>query len=255
MCKSNPNIRAIKMMRSFCPAYFELLILKSVVGNFLPFFNVYMMAMVVDSIIEGKGIDKLVSLIWFTLSISFIIAILDGFLVYAVGVRTTLLYQREDAYTTRKTLMLDYEHLENPIVRQLRRKIVESSRVNHHGVKLLMDAVGKLIDNAVKFFFAILLGAEMFSRLLSTDNQLRLVAFCVLFFLVICFHIGYSFKAKKVEGTLWHDLSKTMIEENRVDDVIECYNMGKDIRLYRQDKVIMNIKNHMFNIHKKAFKC
>ena len=45
-----------------------------------------------------------------------------------------------------------------------------------------------------------------------------------------------------------------MIDENRIDEAIDCYNMGKDVRLYRQDKLIMNIKNYAFDLHKKAFR-
>lgn len=38
-------------------------------------------------------------------------------------------------------------------------------------------------------------------------------------------------------------MSLSMIEETSIDDAIDCYNMGKDIRLYRQDKLIQKIRS------------
>ena len=39
MRKENPNIRALKLLHSFCPSYFPLLVLKSFFGKLSPYFN------------------------------------------------------------------------------------------------------------------------------------------------------------------------------------------------------------------------
>ena len=33
-----------------------------------------------------------------------------------------------------------------------------------------------------------------------------------------------------------------LADENRIDEALDCYNKGKDVRLYRQDRFIMPIK-------------
>ena len=50
------------------------------------------------------------------------------------------------------------------------------------------------------------------------------------------------------------DLELSIIIGNLLDNAIDCYNMGKDVRLYRQDKLIMKIKILTFELHKKAFR-
>ena len=67
-------------------------------------------------------------------------------------------------------------------------------------------------------------------------------------------NVWYSLKSKDKLGKLSQNVSQTMIDENRIDEAVDCYNMGKDVRLYRQDKLIMKIKNYAFDLYKTAFR-
>lgn len=253
MRKNNPNIRALKLLHSFCPSYFPLLILKSFFGKLSPYFNLYLSAEIINEIVGARAKEKLITLVLITVIGNFAIAIIDGILNRIFGHKETLLDQHEVAYYNKKTLTLDYDDLENTKVRQLRRKITESAKINYHGKQLLLLSVGRLVNITIGALLALILGIEMFVLMFAAGFSWYIVLLAVLIIGVVVFNVWYSFRVKDKMGTLSNKVSQTMIDENRIEDAVDCYNMGKDVRLYRQDKLIMKIRNFTFDLHKKAF--
>mgnify|MGYP000033175585 FL=1 len=254
MRKENPNMRALRLLHSFCPSYFPLLVLKSFFGKLSPYFNLYLSAEIVNEIVGARNKDTLITLVLITVIGNFAIAIIGGILNRAFGHKETLLYQREAVYYNKKTLGLDYDNLENTEVRQLRRKIVESSRINFHGKQLLLMSVGRLVNITISAILALVLGIEMFVLMFASGFSWLIILLACLIVGLVAFNVWYSFREKDKMGAVYRNVSQTMIDENRIDEAMDCYNMGKDVRLYRQDKLIMKIKNYAFDLHKKAFR-
>ena len=254
MRKENPNMRALKLLHSFCPSYFPLLVLKSFFGKLSPYFNLYLSAEIVNEIVGARNKDTLITLVLITVIGNFAIAIMGGILNRAFGHKETLLYQREAVYYNKKTLGLDYDNLENTEVRQLRRKIVESSRINFHGKQLLLMSVGRLVNITISAILALVLGIEMFVLMFASGFSWLIILLACLIVGLVAFNVWYSFREKDKMGAVYRNVSQTMIDENRIDEAMDSYNKGKDVRLYRQDKLIMKIKNYAFDLHKKAFR-
>lgn len=254
MRKDNPNIRALKLLHSFCPAYFPLMIAKSFFGKLSPYFNLYLSAEIVNEIVGDRDKNKLITLVLITVLGNFAIAIIGGILNRVFGHKETLLYQRESAYYNKKTLTLDYDNLENTEVRQLRRKITESAKIDFHGKQLLLMSVNRLVNITISSVLALILGIEMFTLMFASGFSWYIILFAGLIVGVVVFNVWYSFRVIDKMGAISQNVSQTMIDENRIDEAVDCYNMGKDVRLYRQDKLIMKIKNFAFNLHKKAFR-
>lgn len=254
MRKDNINIRALKLLQSFCPSYFPLLFAKSFFAKLSPYFNLCLSAEIVNEIVGTRDKDKLITLVLVTIIGNFAIAIIGGILNRIFGHKETILSQREAAYYNKKTLTLDYDNLENPEVRQLRRKITESAKINWHGKQLLLVSVGRLVNITISLFLALILGIEMFILMFAAGFSWYLILFAGLIVGLITLNVWYSFKVKDKMGALSNKVSQTMIDENRIDEAIDCYNMGKDVRLYRQDKLIMKLKNFAFDLHKKSFR-
>ena len=76
MCKNNVNIRALKLMNSFCPSYFPLLIAKSFFNKLSPYFNLYLSAEIVNEIVRGADKGNLILLVLITVIGIFAIAII-----------------------------------------------------------------------------------------------------------------------------------------------------------------------------------
>lgn len=254
MRKDNPNMRALKLLHSFCPSYFPLMVLNSFFGRVSPYFNLYLSAEIVNEIVGSRNKDTLITLVLITVIGNFAIAIIGAILGRAFGHKETILSQREAAYYNQKTLSLDYDNLENTEVRQLRRKIVESSRINFHGKQLLLMSVGRLVNITISAILALILGIEMFVLMFASGFSWLIILLACLIVVLVAFNVWYSFREKDKMGAVYRNVSQTMIDENRIDEAMDCYNMGKDVRLYRQDKLIMKIKNYAFDLHKKAFR-
>lgn len=254
MRENNPNIRALKLLHSFCPSYFPLLIAKSFFGKLSPYFNLYLSAEIINEIVGARNKEKLISLVLITVLGNFAIAVIGGILNRIFSHKEICLYQREALYYNKKTLSLDYDDLENTKIRQLRRKITESAKINYHGKQLLLMSVGRLVNITISAILALVIGIEMFVLMFATGFSWYIVLFASLIVGTVVFNVWYSFRTKDKMGALSNKVSQTMIDENRIDDAVDCYNMGKDIRLYRQDKLIMKIKNFTFNLHKKAYR-
>lgn len=254
MRENDPNIRALKLFHSLCPSYLPLMVVKSFFGKLSPYFNLYLSAEIVNEIVGTRNQDTMIALVLITILGNFAIAIIGGILNRIFGHKETLFYQAEAAYFNKKTLTLDYDDLENTEVRQLRRKITESAKINWHGKQLLLMSVGRLVNITISAILSLILGIEMFTLMFASGFSWYIVLFAAMIIGVVVFNVWYSFKVEDKMGAISQNVSQTMIDENRIDDAIDCYNMGKDVRLYRQDKLIMKIKNYAFSLHKKAFR-
>lgn len=82
----------------------------------------------------------------------------------------------------------------------------------------------------------------MFVLIFAAGFSWYAALFTILIICLMIFSIWYSFAQKNKLSAASQEASQAMIDENRIDDAVDCYNMGKDVRLYRQDKLIMKIK-------------
>lgn len=254
MRDDNPNIRALKLLRSFAPSYFPLLVLKSFFGRLSPYFNLYLSAEIVNEILGNLDRERLAMLVLATVLGNFAIAVTGGILNRAFGHSETLLNQREAAYENRKTLTLDYENLEKAEVRQLRRKIAESAMINSHGRGLLLLSVGRLANITASSVLALALGLEMFVLMFAAGFRWYLVLFVLVMAGLMVFRVWYSFRIQDKMSAVSRQVSQTMMEENRIGEAVDCYNMGKDVRIYHQDKMIKKLRDYAFDLHQEAFR-
>ena len=154
MRKVSPNIRALKLIHSFCPSYFPMMIVNSFFEKLSPFFNLYLSAEIVNEIAGVKDKNRLILLVIITVIGNFLIAVIGGIFSRISGHKEVLLANQEAAYYNKKTLSLDYADLENTEVRQLRRKITESAMIDNHGKQLLIwqAAIDNVYSTAYQYF-------------------------------------------------------------------------------------------------------
>lgn len=137
MRKNNPNIRALKMLISFNPRYFPLFTLYTLVWHVSPFFNLWLSADIVTALYDGADKTRIWTLVIMALGGNLLIALLSAILRRIAGHEYAILFQRERAAFLQKTLSLDYDKLEDPEIRTLRRTITENSYINSNGIHRL----------------------------------------------------------------------------------------------------------------------
>lgn len=251
--RKNINICALKLLHSFSPSYFPLMILSSFFKTVSPYFNIYLSAEIVNEIVGSRNIDKLETLVLITILGNFIIAVIGALLSRYFGHSEIKLNQNEAIYYNKQTLTLDYSDLEKSEIRQLRRKITESARINCHGRQLLLISINRITNVFMNLLLSSILCIEMIASVVASGYGLVPVIYVLGISILISLNVWYNFRNNKKLAEISNSVSQTMIDENRIDEAVDCYNMGKDVRLYRQDALIMKIKNYALELHKKAF--
>ena len=78
--RDSVNLRAIRFFASLSPAYFLVLILKSIFTRVTPYFNIYFSAEIVTALSAEESSDRIISLVFVTLCGNFLIALCGAFL-------------------------------------------------------------------------------------------------------------------------------------------------------------------------------
>ncbi len=204
-----------------------MLIMNSIFKIISPYFNIYLSAEIVNEISSNNDYNKTLKLIIITVVGNLVISFFSIFFSRILALQEVKLSQNENKYYINKTLNLDYSYLEDVNVRQLRRKIAESSRINGHGKSLLLASISRLINITLNMFFSIVLFVEMIYLIVISKETLFLIIYIVLSIILIIFNIRFIRYSKKIKAKVSENISQTMIEENRIDDAIDSYNMGK----------------------------
>ncbi len=246
-CRKNPNIRALKMCHGLCPQYFPLKAAEALFQKLSPYFTLWFSAQIINELLGARDKRRLIALVLATILGNLAISVLSQILNRAFQQAEYLLDQREAAAFMRKTLTLDYQDLESPDIRKLRRKITENGKINWYGRKNLLLTVCWGMEEAVDFLLSLLLSLEMFVTICGAGFNLWALGFAILLLAALALHVSLMSVGIRKMSSLANEIGQSMLDENRVEGGIDVYNMGKDIRLYRQDGMILKIKRKLLD--------
>ncbi len=251
MRKQNVTKRALKIYHAYNPKYFPLSFLQIVFQSISPYFNLWMSSEIITALYEGREKRELYVLVIITLLGNFLLQGFEAALGRGVRTASEVLANNEAAAFYRKTLSLDYDKIENPEIRQLRRRIEENSWINSHGVICMRDNVEAVLRWSINIIFSVVLFAEMFSRItkvpfhwLSLGLFAAIIAFSV-------FTVIFQCRSGKGISDVWSTVSDLMLRENRISAGHNVY--GMDNRIYRQQGILSQLWEKMGKEHLKAF--
>ncbi|MGN0507074.1 MAG: ABC transporter ATP-binding protein [Lachnospiraceae bacterium] len=251
MRKESITRQALRRYSAYNPKYFPLKLLQLLFDNASPYFNLWMSSEIVTALYEGRGRKELYLLVGIALLGNLFIRICSAFLGRMVNLQAEILDYREAEALNRKTLSLDYDKLENPEIRQLRRKITENSYVNGYGVYYMKLCVETWMAGAVNILFSGILFAEMLSFLGRTAFSIQGLLFLLAMVVCIMLRILFSFWSRKESAKCNKEIGDMMLEENRLG---RGYTMqGMDNRIYRQQKLVTELHRKCADKHLKLF--
>ena len=228
----NINIRALKFLYGLCPGYFRMTVFNTFIGTLLPYFDIFMSAEIISELSGNRNPKRTLILIIITLAGNLLIGVFRELTSRFANILSRKFDDSESAAFNDKTLSLDYSDLEEPNVRQLRRKIIESAWIDNHGKGLLMSdffwLVGYFSDVIMAFIFCL---GMVISVIINCFNPMTTLLL-ILFIAATAAGVMYQKTAMDKLSDLWNSASRNMIEENRISGEMNDYNLGKDIRLY-----------------------
>lgn len=251
MRKDHITLRALRQYHSYNPHYFPLSLLQIVFREIYPYFNLWMSAEIVTALYEGRERRELYLLVAVTLFGNLFVQILQAILKRGVECALEVLEDNEAAWFYRKTLSLDYDKMENPDIRNLRRKIRENSHINSYGVINMRRSVFGMMTHCVNLAFSLVLFVEMVSLLSALSFQVwglllfvAMIAFSVLTVLL-------NFRSIKKSAANNEKIGEYMLMENQLGRGYAPAEM--DNRIYRQQHIITRMFDKSNKDHLKIF--
>ena len=252
--------KGLKEIRNIQPGLIELQIVKSFFLAIAPFVNIYMSAKIINEIVRGVVFAELVELAIIVVSLNFFLALSIHFFNHFFNIKLAEFDMQYEMRMNLKVAHLDYEDVENPKIHMLHQKIKEIKQMNGGGIR-------KIIENSqivFQAFFSIVFAIVMTSSLLynvyfnrqRVNNEIVTILGLMLpiFILVnvwVCMHANKSITIKM------YKIMNGLLPFNRVfgyymDNYISTYHAGKDIRIYRQEKLIGDEIGNLFSDFRKV---
>ena len=236
MRKENITKRAMRVYSSYNPKYFPLKFVQTVFDSASPYFNLWMSSEIVTALYEGSDKETLYLLVAITLLGNLLIRIGSAVLGINVKLQSEILDNNEAAAFNQKTLSLDYDKIENPAIRQHRRKITENSYINGYGVNYMKTHIEQLMVCIINVAFSLIFFIEMASLIAKVS-----------FNWIGIFNVRHTEKIVKCNK----NVGDMMLDENRLS---AGYNpTGMDNRIYCQQKLISKLDEKFLRRHLEVF--
>ncbi len=251
MRKDNVTIRTLKLYHSFNKKYFPMSFLRIIFSSISPYFNLWMSAEIVTALYEGRGKKAIFTLVAITLLGNLFVHIISTLLSNAVSSQFEKLNTNESLAFNKKTLSLDYDKLEDPEVRMLRRKVKENAYINGYGITYMRNSVNGLMSSAVKIVFSLILFIEMITKMAAVGFHWLGLVLALGMILFAALHYAWGIKQGKLVAAHDKKLGDIMLEENRISRGTN--STGMDDRIYLQADMIRKIGDKNNKAHLKAF--
>ena len=251
----NANSRALALNFSFNKKWLPIVILFNFCDIFLPYFEIILSSLILDEVYNGvKSVNYFVFLIITLLAGNYIIAIFSHLLRKAYYKNCDILENNQSAYIMNASMNYDYEVLESEDYKKLKRSIEENERYGD-GRNLLMRSLQGIIYDCMTLLIALYFIIELVYKLATHDFSIMSVIFIVLILALAIANVKLAKSSQAKELEMSQKIGDTMNDESRFDDAIDSYQIGKDVRLYNLDNLILNFKKrYLLDNHLKCFK-
>lgn len=251
MTKDPVTLRAFRHYNAYNPKYFPVKFLQILFECLAPYFSLWMSSEIVTALYRGDHRKQIYILIAITLAGNLAIRILSAVFCRAADTQLQILGMRECQAFNAKTLSLDYDKLESPEIRQLRRRITENSWTNYYGVKFMRIHIEGLMKSGVNILLCLGLLGEMVSvlaRAAMTPLSASLLAGLALFFGL---NLAARFFCASRLAAAYNDIGVEMLGEDRI--FRGCAVSRMDSRIYRQQSLVTELGEKICRNHYKAF--
>ena len=202
----------------------------------IPFVGIYLSAYVLDGLGSGREKEELLKVVLLTVGLVFLMTVLSSYLKKLHEVRADICVRRFDMEMGRRTLTMDYELLDSPLVNEIRTRIRNDSNWGA-GFHSIIEISKWFVHRCFSLIIAILVLAPLFmdGKIFQTSASLILA---LGFTGIIIFSTWFLVKAR---NRIYRLLDENSNSYSYVDYFLYQpwdYKMGKDIRIYGGQKLI-----------------
>lgn len=241
-------VKGIKFIKELSPGFLALSIIQACLNALLPFINIYMSAIIMNAVIEKQEFRELIYYVLLMLAMNLICGTVHAITTKYVTIKQNKLFINYDWVLSKKMLELDYADVESSAVQELREKINQMQNVNGMGIWNLVLPFKTLVQNFFTVIFSVSIFTSLFLQSATNRTELIFKITCshwvsALLGLLIFFNIFINLFTVSKSTKKVFDAFAGLVPFNRVytyyiDNYIDTYHSGKDIRLYNQSSLV-----------------
>ncbi len=248
------TIKVLKIASKSDRAYFPLVVLRSIAVASFPFVGIIYGAMILDGLINGLTQTQIMNYVYQMIIIGGVILIARTALEFICNQKNNLITYKLQNEISKKTLELDFQQLESQAIKDKLSRADQGVNSNG-GIGSFVDSIGRAIENIISIIYAFILTLKLFEvvDIANPDTLTRifnnpltgaaLIAFIIISLLL---NLRYLSKVNKIS----YDIFEQNVVVNRIFSYLIStsldYHLGKDIRLYRFNKLISD-KQKLFS--------
>ncbi|MDD6794413.1 MAG: ABC transporter ATP-binding protein, partial [Clostridiaceae bacterium] len=232
-----------KLQKSIIPFSF----LECLFTAIQPFINIYMSALILNDILCKSDFYILLQDIIVTVVLNFIIHILINVIEQVNEVKIGYYQEQVDMLLSFKSLEMDYEHIENVKVKELRDEILQTCNMNGGGLLNLLIILKGLFTNLVTIILSVVISFELFlaksnSSVGGFQGFIQSNISSLFFIIIMLVIIGVSIHVSKIQEIKEFKIFDGFIFINKLfsfyTNYTDSYQTGKDIRIFNQKALL-----------------
>lgn len=155
--------RALGIIREIIPGFWTYHFFCTLLGNFAPYFGLYLSAEMVNELAGECEVSRLLTLAGITVVGEFLLAVVRRLLETERALRENRAWERHEAFMLDAQNGFPYEHMENPEVILAHSKIRERMTASAAGVFMVKWVVSGVFDHVLNLIFSVSLTVSMFT--------------------------------------------------------------------------------------------
>lgn len=246
--KMQTIIQGICLIQSLSPRFMPYCIVQAILKALLPFINIFLSAKMVNSLLAGQNMTYLLRLMVLMAAMNLVCGGFASVMDRFVGVEQSALFTQFDWNINKKMMDISYADVESHAVQEQREQIRQIQQVNNMGLGNLVLPIKAAIQSFFSILFAVAAFYTVFLQKKAGDGSILIRFFCspwasVLLAMLVIGNIVVSLwtvsqSTKKIFAAYAGLVPLNQVYTYYLENYIDAYHSGKDIRLYRQGDLI-----------------
>lgn len=241
--------KGLKLIHQMEPGLIFFGAMLSVWRALKPFVNIYMTAQIINELLGDMNVKRLALYVFLMISLNFILS-LEVLLSSRRDVHILSMSRKQGMMMSEKIMTMDYQNAEDAKVHLLYRQVEDRCMMMGRELWGVAEKMENLVRCAVTLIMSVGLALPLFFTT-GSAQETRLAAFisspvfsfCMAAVVIVTSVFSVVMSIKQNDGELEISKDDAYSFQSRVYDFYEGYlidyKTGKDVRLYRQENLIM----------------
>ena len=258
-------VQGVRLIERLSPRFLLCCIGQAALKALSPFINLYLSAIMINGLLDRKDMAQILILAGVMVALNLACGGLASLLDRWVGVKQSILLTQFNWNLNRKMMEFSYADVESHAVQEQRERIRQMEQVNNMGLWNLILPVRAIVQSVFSILFALAAFCAVFLQGATGGSGSALTDFfcspwaSVLLVALILGNIAVSLwtvsqSTKKVFGAYAGLVPINQVYTYYLENYIDTYHSGKDIRLYRQGDLIRREMEHLLEDGRRPMK-